>query len=101
MESKYIYLIVGLVLLVVLALVAILRNPKSKVSFKGPGFWFKVDGGNNAEQQKQESQGNVPSARLKIGGNVKKSTLANIAGEGNAEMDIGKNVEEADIRNEN
>jgi hypothetical protein len=101
MESKYIYLIVGLVLLVGLTLVAILRNPKGKVSFKAPGFLFRVDGSTNSEQEKQESQGNLPSAKLKIGGNVKRSKLANIAREGNAETDVGKDVEETDIRNEN
>jgi hypothetical protein len=101
MEPKYVYLIVGLVLLVVLALVAILRYQKSKVSFRGPGFGIDIEGQTNPEQPQQTMQGKPSSATTKIGGNVSGSKVTNIAHEGNAELDIGKDVKESDLRNEN
>jgi len=101
MENEYIYLIVGLVLLVALALVAILRFRKSKVSFKGPGLSLDIEGETSPEQPQQAMQEKTPSAMTKIGGNVSRSRVTNIAREGNAEMEIGKDVEESDIRNEN
>src|SRR5689334_22728100 len=101
METKYVYLIVGLVLLVVLALVAILRYQKSKVSLRGPGFGIDIEGQTSSDQPQPAMQGKAPSAVTKIGGNVSRSRVTNVAREGSAEMDIGKNVEESDIRNEN
>ena len=100
MEPKYVYLIIGLVLLVILALVAILRYQKSKVSLKGPGFGIDIEGQTSPDQPQQAMQGETPSATTKIGGSVSRSSVTNIAREGNVKTEIGKDVEDSDIRTE-
>ena len=97
MDTEYIYLIVVLVLLAVLALVAILRYRKSKVSIKGPGVSLDIEGETSTEQPKEK----VTSAKTKIGGKVTGSTVITSASKGNAETDIGEDVEESDILTEN
>lgn len=101
METEYIYLIVVLVLMSVLALVAILRYRKSKVSIKGPGVSLTIGGETGDEQSSGKMEETAPSAKTSIGGSVSGSKVITKAGEGSAETDIGGDVKKSNIRTEN
>jgi hypothetical protein len=100
METQYIYLIVILALFAVLALAAILRYRKSKVSIKGPGVSLDMEGEAGPEQPQPAPQKPGPSARTKIGGKVSGSTVITSARGGKAEAEVGKDVKESDILTE-
>jgi hypothetical protein len=100
METEYIYLIIVLVLLAVLALAAILRYRKSKVSIKGPGVSLDIEGETGEEKTPMPTE-QVTSAKTKIGGKVVGSKVITHASKGNAETNIGEDVEESNIRTEN
>jgi hypothetical protein len=100
METQYIYLIGALVLFVVLALAVILRYPKSKVSIKGPGVGLEIEGEAGPEQPQPAPQRTGPSAKTTIGGKVTGSTVITSATGGEAETDVGEDVEESDILTE-
>lgn len=100
MDTQYIYLIAALVILAALALVALLRYRKSKISIKGLGIGLEVEGEAGPEQAQPAPQRTSPSARTKIGGKVSGSTVITSAGGGQAETDVGEDVEESDILTE-
>lgn len=97
MDPQYIYLIVILVLFASLALAAILRYRKSKVSIKGPGVSLEMEGETGPEQPQPALRTTGPSAKTKIGGKVTGSTVITSAGGGQAETDVGQDVEKSDI----
>ena len=103
MDTRYIYLIylIVAVLFVVLALVAVLRYPKTKIFIEAFKMRLQIKGETGPEQHQQVQQKEAPSAKTKIGGKVIGSTVITSARKGNAETDIGEDVKESDIRTEN
>ena len=100
MSPYYIYLIVALVILAIVALVTIIRYRKGHVSLKAPGFEFEAEGEIESDQP-PAPQAKGPSARTKIGGKVSGSTVITSAGGGGqAETDVGEDVERSDILTE-
>ncbi len=100
MDPQYIYLIIILVLFAGLALAAILRYRKSKVSIKGPGVSLEMEGETGPEQPRPAPQRTGPSARTTIGGKVSGSTVITSARGGEAEAELGKDVKDSDILTE-
>ena len=100
MDPQYIYLIVILALFAALALAAILRYQRSKISIKGPGVSLEVEGEAGPEQPRPAPQRTGPSAKTTIGGKVSGSTVITSATGGQAETDVGEDVEESDILTE-
>ena len=100
MDSQYIYLIVILVIFSAVALAAMLRYRKSKVVIKGPGVSLELEGETGPEQPQPALRRTGPSAKTKIGGKVSGSTVITSAGGGQAETDVGEDVEESDILTE-
>jgi hypothetical protein len=102
MDTQYIYLIYLIValLFVVLALVAILRYPKTKIFIEAFKMRLQIKGETGPEQHQQVQQKEASSAKTKIGGEVSGSTVITSAHEGKAETDIGKDVKESDILTE-
>ena len=100
METQYIYLIGTLVLFAALALAAMLRYQKSKISIKGPGVSLELEGETGPEQPQLALQRTGPSAKTTIGGKVSRSTVITSAAGGEAETDVGEDVEESDILTE-
>ena len=82
MESQYIYLIVALVLFAVVALTAVIRYRKAKISMRAPGVGFEAEGETGPEQPQPVPQAKVPSATTTIGGRVRSSTVMTDAGGG-------------------
>jgi hypothetical protein len=100
MDTQYIYLIVALVLFAVLALVAIVCLRKIKLSIKGPGVSFNMEGETGPEQLQPAQPSEVSSAKTIIGGNVIGSTVTTSVDGGKAEADIGGDVKKSDILTE-
>jgi hypothetical protein len=100
METQYVYLIVILALFAILALAAIFRYRRSRVSIKGPGVSLDVEGDTGPEQPQPAPLRTGPSAKTTIGGKVSGSTVITSAAGGEAETDVGEDVEESDILTE-
>jgi hypothetical protein len=101
MESQYIYWIVALVILAIVALAVILRYGKAKISVRAPGVGFDAEGETGPEQPQSAPQAKPPSATTTIGGSVRKSTvMTDAGGGGQAATDVGRDVEESDILTE-
>jgi hypothetical protein len=100
METQFIYLIVILALFAVLALAAIFHYRRSRVSIKGPGVGFEMEGEAGPEQPQPAPQKPGPSARTTIGGKVSGSTVITSAAGGEAETDVEEDVEKSDILTE-
>jgi len=101
MESQYIYWIVALVILAVVALAVVIRYRKAKVSIRAPGVGFEAEGETGPEQLQPAPQAKAPSAMTTIGGSVRKSTvMTDAGGGGQAATDVGEDVEESDILTE-
>jgi hypothetical protein len=100
METQYIYLIVILAIFAALALAAILRYRKSRLSITGPGVGFEMEGEAGPEQPQLAPQRTGPSAKTTIGGKVTGSTVITSAGGGEAVTDVEEDVEKSDILTE-
>jgi hypothetical protein len=102
MESQYIYWIVALAILAIVALAVIIRYRKAKVSIRAPGVGLDAEGETGPEQPPQPApQAKAPLATTTIGGSVRDSTvMTDAGGGGQAATDVKGDVEESDILTE-
>jgi hypothetical protein len=111
MDTRYIYLIIGLVLAVI-ALVAIFRYPKIKMFLQALGMRLSINGetGSGAGRGTESKAGPEPeqppreqqpsSATTRIGGRVSGSTVITSASGGKAETTVGEDVKDSSIKTE-